>query len=209
MTAVVTGLVGLVGVLVGVLLSFFLQRRLWQRQEATKAYAALFALGEEALQMGTSIEGRILDANRKILEAIQSQKAGPSAYKSDSSLVELQESVRLRYEKFGREAHLKLLQATAQCWLLERDSETRDHIKQFQEHYLAIKVALRMRFENIQIDWYSEGKCSNERQRRLEQRPHFDQLFDELGALREWVAGKHFHGGEANRGRENEGKRQQ
>ena len=50
MTAVITALVGLVGVLVGVLLSFFLQRRLWQTQEAMKAYSELFAIGDETLR---------------------------------------------------------------------------------------------------------------------------------------------------------------
>ncbi len=50
MTAAITALVGLVGVLVGVLLSFFLQRRLWQTQEAMKAYSELFSFGNETLR---------------------------------------------------------------------------------------------------------------------------------------------------------------
>ncbi len=50
MSAVITALVGLLGVLVGVLLSSRLQYRNWQAQELAKVYAELFAAGDESMR---------------------------------------------------------------------------------------------------------------------------------------------------------------
>lgn len=195
MWVALTALLGFVGGVVVTHLSAFLQRRNWQRQELMKSYATLFSVGEEALRIANTVELVTGNANAAILEAIQAQNADRSAYKSDPRVVELRESVRLLYEEFQRQADPKLRQAVSQCWLLERDSETRDRIEQYQKRYLAAKVGLRQRFDNMEINWVSGGRRSAERQEQIDRQPHVEGLFGHLESLREWVASKHFHGG--------------
>jgi len=194
-TAVITALTGLIGVLVGVLLASLLQRRNWQRQELMKSYAALFPLGEDALRLANTVELEVGNASPAILDAVRSQKGDPTAYKSDERAVQLRESAHLLYEEFHRQADPELRKVLLQCWLLERDREIRTHIERFQERYLAVKVGLRRRFNNMEIDWLSGGARSHERQQRMEAKPHVDELFEELKEMREQVADRHFHGG--------------
>lgn len=119
MTAVITALVGLLGVLVGVLLSFFLQRRLWQTQEAMKAYSELFAVGDETLRRCNTVLGLIgVDTTRE-------------AHEQDRIL-------RQEYDPAFR----RLLR---QSWMLERDPGIRQKIEGFQQKYLDCKVGLDMR----------------------------------------------------------------
>jgi len=121
MTAIITALVGLVGVLVGVLLSFFLQRRLWQTQEAMKAYSELFAVGDETLRRCNNV-ACIID-NFNIEEA----------HKENALF-------RQQYDPVFR----RMLR---QCWMLERDVATRARIEEIQQKYLDCKVGLHLRFD--------------------------------------------------------------
>ena len=117
MTAVITALVGLVGVLVGVLLSFFLQRRLWQTQEAMKAYSELFAVGDETLR-------RCNDVLILIGEPEQAH-----------------EHNRILHEEYDP-TFRRLLR---HCWMLERDASVRQKIEGFQQKYIDCKVGLNLR----------------------------------------------------------------
>ena len=109
MTAVITGLVGLVGVLVGVVLSFFLQHRLWQRQEATKAYARLFGLWTELRVPWNKV------ASMASIDSLQGAKE--------------------RYEKDYRPVHWNLLLQVKHCWMLERNPAVRSQVEHVEQVY--------------------------------------------------------------------------
>ena len=119
MTAVITGLVGLVGVLVGVVLSFFLQRRLWQTQEAMKAYSELFAAGNEMLGNWTILASSECAAGEALhLEATLRQEHDPM------------------FRRMVR-----------QCWMLEKDATIRRTIERLEEMYLQNRDAYAHMFQ--------------------------------------------------------------
>ncbi len=121
MTAAITARVGLVGVLVGVLLSFFLQRRLWQTQEAMKAYSELFATAEETLMICNGI-----------IEYIDN---------------DLFAEAREQNAQFRQEHDPVLHRLLRQCWMLERDAGIRERIEDVQHRYQRSKVGITLRFQ--------------------------------------------------------------
>lgn len=179
MTAVITALVGLLGVLVGALLSSLLQRRNWQRQEAMKAYAALFAEGEREIQLCDAI--------------------GYAGAVGDDALIDAAD------DQLPGFADSPFLQFLARCWLLERNSDIRQCISDLEPKFRDMARACRASAQTwkLEQELESEGNASMRKmrqqklalvRRRADTGPQSEDVRQLLEDLRASVARKYFHG---------------
>lgn len=183
MTAVITALVGLVGVLVGVLFASLLQRRTWQRQEAMKTYAELFTTGNDVLRFCTGLWIELGNLNA----LVDNHETIARARVSNPDLGTQHQVLEKTYGDFKQTEDRVFRHLVIQCWMLERDPVIRRSIKAFEQKYLACQVTLRMLF----------GRLSDKRKGSMDKviakRPTPDSLFETLEQLQNQVAGKYFH----------------
>ncbi len=184
MTPVITALVGLLGVLVGALLSSLLQRRNWQLQEAAKAYARLFVVGDEAMRLMNSLAIAI----DKLAAEVEPPATVRSRSKEDPQIKREYEYVCEMRMGFRGTENRELRHLMKHAWMLERDSEIRTLIRNAESQYAHDALTLEMQF----------GKLKDKRQdvtdEQVRKRAPVNRWFDTMDELRNRVAAKYFHG---------------
>jgi hypothetical protein len=172
MTAIVTALVGLIGVLVGTLLAALLQRRNWRLQATMESYARLDAEG------GREIE---------ILECLE--RGAPFG---DKGLISAARA------KLGAAVESPFLQAIAQCWLLERDPAIRVDLRELERIYKKARERCGMQVDQSLVLKQEPGPSRNGLyeawERKMAGMPTPEQARQLFERIRETVAGEYFHG---------------
>jgi len=173
MSPIITVLVGLIGVLLGVLLASLLQRRNWQLQEATKAYAALFDHGNRELEICETLQYAGLVGN----DALAKKAYGMLEGQVDS----------------------RFLRTLSRCWLLEKDPGIRAEIERIQEKYKSCRLKCRYYAERPMRGQGGpkspqEEKLAQAAEEKEERRPGPEDVKENLGRLLHKVAGRYFHG---------------
>jgi len=172
MTAIVTALVGLIGVLVGTLLAALLQRRNWRLQATMEAYARLFTAGTREIQILVS--------------------AAVGAGLGDPALISAARA------KLGARVESPFLQAIAQCWLLERDPAIRANLRELEPMYNQARERYGKQVQQSEVLKQPPGPGRESLYQELEgeiagmSTP--EQARELLERIRETVAGKYFHG---------------
>jgi hypothetical protein len=182
-------MIAAVGVLGGILLgqhSAWLQRRNWQRQEAMKAYADLFTVGDEALRICTTIAmwQDNLDSQLGESSLAEAARSDPAVQKEDDKI----QSMR---RDFSRSEDQRFRHLLTQCWMLERKPETRNQLKEFEKQYQSCKVGLALRRSKL-VDRRKQAM-----EESISRKPSPDTLFQVLEKLQIIVAKQYFHGGDA------------
>lgn len=110
----VSALVGLVGVLVGSMVTMVLQHYNWLREERLRAYAALFPKGIRELTICESLEYAGMTGNDEMIDLSGDKQ--PSLVDSP------------------------FLESLTKCWLLETDSNIRASIEKIEETYKGCRL---------------------------------------------------------------------
>ena len=173
MIPIITGLVGLIGVLLGALLASLLQRRNWQLQEAKKEYAALFDHGNREIA---------------IYKALQ-----------DAALVGNDALVKKAYGMLRGQVDSRFLRTLSRCWLLEKDPGIRAEIEKIRGEYESCRLKCRYYAERPMRGQGGpkspqEEKLAQATEEKEERRPGPEDVKENLSRLLHEVAGRYFHG---------------
>lgn len=182
MWALLAAIVGFIGGVVLTRLTALLQRKNWQHQECLRAYAEMFATGEETLRRYGMLFARLDNLNALVGNSTLKEMASKNpGFQSDYDMIEA------THRELRSTHDAKFRSAMDQCWLLERNQELRTRIEKFGEDYEACKRGLLWRYGQL----HDTGKTDY--QKRAEQSLHPDQLSTALKQLRKAVAAEHFH----------------
>ena len=172
MTAIVTALVGLIGVLVGTLLAALLQRRNWRLQATKEAYVKLFTAGIREIQILVS--------------------AAVGAGLGDPGLISAARA------KLGARVESPFLQLIGQCWLLERDPAIRANLRELERMYNQARERYGMQVDQSLVLKQEPGPSRNGLyeawERKMAGMPTPEQARQLFERIRETVAGEYFHG---------------
>jgi hypothetical protein len=174
---------GLLGVLVGAFLVSFLERRNWQRQETMKAYADLFTVGDEALRWCYTIANLLDNLSYELGESFlaEAEGANPKLRKEYDRILSL-------WQDFSRAEDQRFRHLLTQCWMLEREPETRSHLKELEKQYKECKAGLERRRSKVLESRKKEIDAA------IEKKPSPDTLFQQMESLKIEVARQYFHG---------------
>jgi hypothetical protein len=182
MWAVLAAIVGFIGGIALATLSARLQRRNWQEQECMRAYAEMFAEGEEALRMCSTLIMHLGNLDSQIGNSPfrEAAKENPDLQSEYDLFKDMRHEFYASYDaKFHR--------ATKLCLLLERKAGLRAKIEKLEKDYISCKTGLRLRDGRL----FDRNKLAMERM--SEGMPYPDSLFESLERLRKEVAAEHFH----------------
>jgi hypothetical protein len=185
----------LIALFVGILLaqhSAWLQRRNWHLQEAMKAYVELFGTGNEALRVCNTVWIHASNLDAYINDAIRSSSAPLRDMFASQDLVERRKHLAEMQDRFYQTQDPVLGRCLGLCWMLERKTNLRRSIEEFQAKYLETKVDLRTILSRIETQFASKGLA--QALSRAERKPAYpDLLFDELNKMQLEVGRKYFH----------------
>jgi len=182
MWSLLAAIAGFLGGVALTKLTALLQRRNWQQQECMRAYAQMFAEGEEALRICSTMIMDLGNLDSKIgnLPFTEAAKKNPDL----QSEYDLFKDMR---REFYASHDAKFHRATKLCLLLERNAGLREHIAKLENDYVSCKTGLRLRDGKL----FDSNKLAMERM--LEGRPYPDSLLESVERLRKEVAAEHFH----------------
>jgi hypothetical protein len=183
MTSIVAALLGFVGGLVVAHVAAVLHRRNWQLQEAMGAYARLFAAGDEACRMMTSLclWADNLDGKLGPEGTVQTVR------KTRPEIGEEYERLMRDHGRFRSQYDLEVRHLLKQCWMLEREPEIRQSIEAIEHRYSEAAVGLVLRFDKLQ----DRRKASM--QQEIDKKCLPDQVHEDFNTLRRAVARRYFH----------------
>jgi len=182
-SVIITALVGLLGVLVGALLSSLLQRRNWQLQEAAKIYARLFAVGDEAMRLMNTLQINI----DNLASTVQPPATVYLRSKDNAEVGSAYARITNMKNDFRASENREFRQLLKHAWMLERDPGIRALIEKVETEYQNDYVTLTMCFDKL-LD-----RRQKEIDRQIATRPMVDRWFGALDRLRTSVAAKYFH----------------
>ena len=177
-----TAIFGLIGVIVGALLTAWLtacwSRRNWQLQRVTEAYANMFVEGRREIALLQHID---------IYHVMEPNWAGAA----ESS-----------FKKLGGKIDSAFLRHQEECWFLERNENLRKRLDVIRDGYE--KYRSHAILQGIQSLSEAAPKEKQDRQshklRELRQKeideydgPNGEELLSQLDELREVLAKKYFH----------------
>jgi type II secretory pathway pseudopilin PulG len=198
-SVIITALVGLLGVLVGALLSSLLQRRNWQLQEAAKIYARLFTVGDEAMRLMNTLQINI----DNLAATVQPPATVYLRSKENADVGGAYAHITKMRDDFRGSENREFRHLLKHAWMLERNPGIRALIEKVDGEYQNDCVTLEMHFGKL------HDKRQNEIDGQVAKRPAVDRWFGALDRLRTSVAIQYFHaepsnpeGGAARQGNE-------
>ena len=180
MSLITSLIAGLLGVLIGALLTPLFtalwQRRNWQRHEAMKSYAKLFADGVSEVSVCSVLYDAICTGN--------------------------EDMIKMAHQELPGLINSPLMRLVSQCWLLEKDNGIRSKIEKIKNDYKECRIGLLARHETWELS-KKRGHIGEPQNKQLEKMikrnikeyesaPKPGEVLDLLEELKEAVAKKYF-----------------